>query len=54
MGKKLRRILQTIDHLVTEMNKFDFRHLQQAKPSGQWRQTDSIIIDSNRAIVSRS
>ena len=54
MGKKLHRIVQTIDNLVTEMNKFDFRHLQQAKPSSQWRQTDSIIIDSDRDIVSRS
>jgi len=54
MGKKLRRIVQTIEDLVTEMNKFDFRHLQQAQPSSQWRQTDSIIIDSDRDIVSRS
>ncbi|RLN04771.1 disease resistance protein RGA2-like [Panicum miliaceum] len=54
MGKKLRRIVQTIEDLVTEMNKFDFRHLQQAQPSRQWRQTDSIIIDSDRDIVSRS
>jgi hypothetical protein len=54
MGKKLRRIVQSIEALVTEMNKFDFRHLQQAQPSRQWRQTDSIIIDSDRDIVSRS
>ncbi|RCV39578.1 hypothetical protein SETIT_8G235200v2 [Setaria italica] len=54
MGKKLRKIVQTIEALVTEMNTFGFRHLQQAKPSRQWRQTDSIIIDSDRDILSRS
>ncbi|RCV39557.1 hypothetical protein SETIT_8G234200v2 [Setaria italica] len=54
MGKKLRKIVQTIEALVTEMNTFGFRHLQQAQPSRQWRQTDSIIIDSDRDILSRS
>ncbi|RCV39596.1 hypothetical protein SETIT_8G236600v2 [Setaria italica] len=54
MGKKLSRIVQTIEALVTEMNKFGFRHLQQAQPSRQWRQTDSIIIDSDTDILSRS
>nr|XP_034568444.1 disease resistance protein RGA2-like isoform X2 [Setaria viridis] len=32
----------------------EMRHLQQAQPSRQWRQTDSIIIDSDRDILSRS
>ncbi|TKW02455.1 hypothetical protein SEVIR_8G246001v4 [Setaria viridis] len=54
MGKKLRRIVQTIEALVTEMNTFGFRNLQQAQPSRQWRQTDSIIIDSDTDILSRS
>ncbi|TKW02437.1 hypothetical protein SEVIR_8G244400v4 [Setaria viridis] len=54
MGKKLRRIVQTIEALVTEMNTFGFRHLQQAQSSRQERQTDSIIIDLDRDIVSRS
>ncbi|CAL4981266.1 unnamed protein product [Urochloa decumbens] len=55
MGKKLSRTVQTIEDLVAEMDKFNFsRHLQQAQPSRQWRQTDSIIIDSDRDIVSRS
>jgi hypothetical protein len=53
MGKKLRRIVETIEVLVNEMNAFGFRHLQQAQPSRQ-RKTDSIIIDSDRDIVSRS
>uniref|UniRef100_K3ZNP6 Uncharacterized protein n=1 Tax=Setaria italica TaxID=4555 RepID=K3ZNP6_SETIT len=54
MGKRLRSIVETIEALVTEMNTFGFSHLQQAQPSRQWRQTDSIIIDSDRDIVSRS
>ncbi|CAD6255740.1 unnamed protein product [Miscanthus lutarioriparius] len=54
MGKKLRRIVQTIEILVTEMNAFGFRHLQQAPPSRQWRETDHVIDDSDKDIVSRS
>ncbi|GJN05130.1 hypothetical protein PR202_ga22735 [Eleusine coracana subsp. coracana] len=52
MGKKLRKIVQTIEVLVTEMNTFDFR--QQAPPSKQWRKTDSIMVDFDKGIVSRS
>lgn len=40
MGKKLCKIVQTIQVLVTEMTTFGFRHLQQAPPSNQWRKTD--------------
>ncbi|CAN6242215.1 unnamed protein product [Urochloa humidicola] len=54
MGKKLRKIVQTVEVLVTEMNAFGFRHLQQAQPSNQWRDTDPILVDSDKEIVSRS
>ncbi|CAM0145552.1 unnamed protein product [Urochloa decumbens] len=55
MGKKLRRIVQAIEVLVTEMNAFGFRHLQQAAPLlYQCRKTDPVIIDSDKDIISRS
>ena len=54
MGKKLCRIVHTIEVLVREMNNLGFKHTQQAPPSKQWRNTDSIIIDSEKGIVSRS
>ncbi|TVU23485.1 hypothetical protein EJB05_25854, partial [Eragrostis curvula] len=54
MGKKLQKIVQTIEVLVTEMNTFGFRHLQQAPPSKQWRKTDPIMVDSDKDIISRS
>uniref|UniRef100_A0ACD5TZ45 Uncharacterized protein n=1 Tax=Avena sativa TaxID=4498 RepID=A0ACD5TZ45_AVESA len=54
MGKKFCRIVYIIEVLAVEMNAFGFRNLQQAPPSKQWRITDSIIIDSEKDIVSRS
>jgi len=54
MAKKLQKIVQTIEVLVTEMNAFGFSHLEQAPPSEQWRKTDSIIVDSDKDIVSRT
>ncbi|XP_020187354.1 disease resistance protein RGA2 [Aegilops tauschii subsp. strangulata] len=54
MGKKLRRIVRIIEVLFTEMNELGLKHLQQAPPSKQWRSTDSIILDSEKDIVSRS
>jgi hypothetical protein len=54
MGKKLQKIVQTIEVLVTEMNTLGFRHMEQAPPSMQWRKTDSIMVDSDKDIVSRS
>ncbi|KXG29103.1 putative disease resistance protein RGA1 [Sorghum bicolor] len=54
MGKKLRKIVQTIEVLVTEMNAFGFSHLQQAPASKPWRISDSILVDSDKDIVSRS
>ncbi|KAI4987131.1 hypothetical protein ZWY2020_019931 [Hordeum vulgare] len=52
MGKKLRKIVHTIEVLVTEMNAFGFKYRPQIPTSKQWRQTDSIIIDYE-CIVSR-
>ncbi|KAL6639092.1 hypothetical protein ACP70R_022822 [Stipagrostis hirtigluma subsp. patula] len=54
MSKKLQSIVQEIEALVAQMNKFGFNHLQQAPMSNQWRQTDSIMVDSEKDIVSRS
>ncbi|CAM0878423.1 unnamed protein product [Alopecurus aequalis] len=54
MGKKLSRIVHSIEVLVTEMNSFGFRNQQEAPPSKEWRITDSIILDSEKDIVSRS
>ncbi|KAM3406288.1 hypothetical protein ACQJBY_000395 [Aegilops geniculata] len=54
MGKKLCRIVETIEVLIAEMNAFGFKHMQQAPPSKQWRVTDSILKDSEKDIVSRS
>ncbi|XP_062229851.1 putative disease resistance protein RGA4 [Phragmites australis] len=53
MGNKLRRIVQTIEVLVVEMNSFGFKYQRQAPASKLWRQTDSIIVDPEN-IVSRS
>ncbi|KAF7040278.1 hypothetical protein CFC21_050191 [Triticum aestivum] len=52
MGKKLRKIVHTIEVLVAEMNAFGFKYRQEMPASKQWRQTDSIIIDSEN-IISR-
>ncbi|CAN6162258.1 unnamed protein product [Urochloa humidicola] len=54
MSKKLHKILQNIEVLVKEMNDFRFTQRQQIPPPVQWRQTDSIMVDSERDIVSRS
>ncbi|KAG2549971.1 putative disease resistance protein RGA4 [Panicum virgatum] len=54
MAKKLQKIVQTIEVLVAEMNAFGFTHLEPAPPSVQWRKTDSIMLDSDKDIVSRS
>ncbi|KAL6626205.1 hypothetical protein ACP70R_029931 [Stipagrostis hirtigluma subsp. patula] len=53
MGNKLRRIVETIEILVAEMNAFGFKYQPQALASKQWRETDSIIVDPEN-IVGRS
>lgn len=54
MGKKLCRIVQTIEVLVTKMNAFGFTHMKQAPPSKQWRKMDPILFDSDKDVVRRS
>ncbi|KAL6615327.1 hypothetical protein ACP70R_037597 [Stipagrostis hirtigluma subsp. patula] len=53
MGNKLRRIVETIEILLAEMNAFGFKYQPQAPASKQWRETDSIIVDPEN-IVGRS
>ncbi|XP_047055981.1 putative disease resistance protein RGA4 [Lolium rigidum] len=53
MGKKLCRVLQAIEVLVTEMNAFGFKYQRQVPASKQWRQTDHVIFDPKK-IISRS
>jgi len=54
MGNKLSKIVQTIEVLVTEMNTFGFNYQNQAPAPKQWRETDSILVDSeNIAAKSR-
>jgi hypothetical protein len=46
--------VQTIEVLVTEMNTFGFNYQNEAPAPKQWRETDSILIDSgNIATKSR-
>jgi hypothetical protein len=54
MSKKLQKIVQAIEVLVKEMNEFGFTQRQNVPPPMQWRQTDSIMVDSEIDIVSRS
>jgi hypothetical protein len=55
MGKKMRRIVQTIETLVSEMNKFGFMHQQQQPASSNlWRQTFPMIDESEKDIIARS
>ncbi|XP_071684882.1 putative disease resistance protein RGA4 [Lolium perenne] len=53
MGKKLCRVVQAIEVLVTEMNAFGFKYQQQVPASKQWRQTDHVMFDPKK-IISRS
>ncbi|XBJ14068.1 hypothetical protein VPH35_006162 [Triticum aestivum] len=54
MSKKLCRIVRKIEGLVREIHDFRFNQTQQAPPSKHWRNTDSIVLDSEKDIVSRS
>nr|CAB3480114.1 unnamed protein product [Digitaria exilis] len=54
MGKKLQKIVHDIDVLVGEMNAFGFSHKQQAPPLKSSRQTDPVMIESEKDIVKRS
>ncbi|CAL4996930.1 unnamed protein product [Urochloa decumbens] len=54
MGKKLRKIVQDIEILVTEMDTFGFRDRRQAPSLMPLRQMDPVMIDSEKNVVSRS
>ncbi|KAK3164353.1 hypothetical protein QOZ80_1AG0016460 [Eleusine coracana subsp. coracana] len=53
MSDKLRRVVETIEVLVSKMNAFGFKYWEKAPASKQWRQTGSIIVDPDN-IVTRS
>ncbi|KAM3298103.1 hypothetical protein ACQJBY_039861 [Aegilops geniculata] len=53
MGKKLSKIVEAIEVLVTEMNAFGFTYQKQLPLSKQWRQTGHVIFDPKN-ISSRS
>uniref|UniRef100_A0ACD5WLP4 Uncharacterized protein n=1 Tax=Avena sativa TaxID=4498 RepID=A0ACD5WLP4_AVESA len=50
MGKKLCRVVQAIEVLVTEMNAFGFKYQHKVPASNQWRQTDHVIFDPKKII----
>ncbi|KAF8747278.1 hypothetical protein HU200_013268 [Digitaria exilis] len=52
--EKLQKIVHDIDVLVGEMNAFGFSHKQQAPPLKSSRQTDPVMIESEKDIVKRS
>ncbi|XP_021320902.1 putative disease resistance protein RGA1 isoform X3 [Sorghum bicolor] len=54
MGKKLQKIVQDIEVLVTKMNDFGFSHRPQKISEMPLRQMDHVMIDSEKDIVSRS
>ncbi|CAD6272852.1 unnamed protein product [Miscanthus lutarioriparius] len=54
MSKKLHKIVHAIEVLVKEMNDFGFTQRQNVPPPMQWWQTDSIMVDFEKDIVSRS
>ncbi|VAI93608.1 unnamed protein product [Triticum turgidum subsp. durum] len=53
MGRKLRKIVRTIEVLVAEMKDFRFEHQQPLQAYSQWRQKDHDIFDPEK-ITSRS
>ncbi|XBI42018.1 hypothetical protein VPH35_126410 [Triticum aestivum] len=56
MGRKLRKIVQAIEVLVSEMNAFGFKYQQQPPVSSQLRRTGPAIIDPKeiKEIISKS
>nr|UBY07288.1 NBS-LRR disease resistance protein [Dasypyrum villosum] len=53
MGRKLHKIMQAIEALMTERNTFGFQNQQQQLVSNQWREMDGDIFDLKK-ITSRS
>jgi hypothetical protein len=50
MCKKLQKIVQKIEVMITKINTFGFRHLQQVPPSKLWQRTNSILVDYDKDI----